>query len=251
MRSRAIAFATLAVVCIAAAVAAAAIAVVGAGNDREASDRAVAKARPSVEKLLAGDKPIAVFRMADKKHPATYGRLSVAALDGDVPGPAMLAGPACERVAFSAGKGLCLDTLGTTMGVHLLDSRMKVVHDLSLAGIPSRARISPDGRWGGVTSFVVGHAYAAPGQFSTATTLIDMETGKAVADLEKDFKVTNAGKVVTSRDRNFWGFTFAGDGDTFYATLAIGGNTWLIQGSIRERRAHTIHENVECPALSP
>ena len=41
------------------------------------------------------------------------------------------------------------------------------------------------------------------------------------------------------------------DSDRFYATLATGGKTYLIEGSVRERRAHVIHENVECPSLSP
>ena len=93
MRSRAIAFAGLAVICIAAAVAAAAIAVVGAGNDRKESERAVAAARPKAEQILAGGKPFAVFRAVDKQHAATYGRVSIAALHDGVPGPAVLAGP--------------------------------------------------------------------------------------------------------------------------------------------------------------
>jgi hypothetical protein len=251
MRSRAIAFAGLAVICIAAAVAAGAIAVVRAGNDREDSERAVAAARPKAQEILSGGAPFAVFRAVDKAHAATYGRLSIAALDDGKPGPAVPAGPSCARVAFGAGKGLCLDSLGTSMAVNVLDDRLHAVHRLELAGVPSRARISPDGRWGGVTAFVVGHAYAAPGTFSTAATIIDLETGKAVADLEKDFKVTDHGKLVTARDRNFWGLTFAGDGDTFYATLATGPRTWLIKGSISKRRAETVHENVECPSLSP
>jgi hypothetical protein len=137
------------------------------------------------------------------------------------------------------------------MSVNVLDERLNIVHRVRLVGVPSRARISPDGRWGGVTAFVVGHAYAAPGTFSTATTIIDLKTGKAVADLEKDVRVTDGGKVVDSRDRNYWGLTFAPDGDTFYATLAVGPKTWLIKGSISKRRAATIHANVECPSLSP
>jgi hypothetical protein len=56
---------------------------------------------------------------------------------------------------------------------------------------------------------------------------------------------------VTARDRNFWGATFAADGDTFYATLATNKKTYLIKGSIGARTAQTIHENVECPSLSP
>jgi hypothetical protein len=251
MRSRAIAFTALAVVCIVAAAAAAAIAVVGAGNERAASKRAVAAARPKATQVLASGKPIAVLRMLDRRHPETYGRMAIAPLDGTRPGAPILAGPSCARVAFGAGEGLCLDLLGTQMAVKVLDGRLNQVHELDLPGIPSRARISPDGRWGGVTAFIVGHAYAAPGQFSTAATIIDMRTGRKVADLEKDFTVTDRGKVVDARDRNYWGLTFAGDGDTFYATLAANGSTWLIKGSIRARTAHTIHENVECPSLSP
>jgi len=192
-----------------------------------------------------------VFRTIDRRRPSAYGRLSVAPLDGSRPGAPIIAGPSCARVAWGAHEGICLDVLGTGMDVRLLDGRMRQVHDFQLPGIPSRARISPDGRWGGVTAFLVGHAYAAPGTFSTAATIIDMRTGKPVADLEKDFRVTDDGKLVDARDRNYWGLTFAGDGDTFYATLATGGRTWLIKGSISRRTAHTIHQNVECPSLSP
>jgi hypothetical protein len=251
MRSRTLAFVVLVAVCVAAAIVSAAIAVVGAGNEREASDRAVAAARPKAEQILSSGEPFAVFRTIDRNHGESYGRLSIAQLRAATPGPAVPAGPSCARVAFSAGTGLCLDLLGTQMAVKVLDARMREVHDFDLPGIPSRARISPDGRWGGVTAFIVGHAYAAPGQFSTATTIVDLRAGKPVADLEKDFTVTDGGKVVDARDRNYWGLTFAADGDTFYATLAQGNRTWLIKGSIKARSAHTIHENVECPSLSP
>jgi Tol biopolymer transport system component len=137
------------------------------------------------------------------------------------------------------------------MDAELLDARLRVVRSIALPGVPSRARLSPSGRWGGVTAFIVGHAYAAPGTFSTAATVIDMASGRVQGDLEKDYTVTHDGRVVDARDRNYWGLTFAPDDDTFYATLATGHRTWLIKGSIRARRAHTIHANVECPALSP
>jgi hypothetical protein len=126
------------------------------------------------------------------------------------------------------------------------------VHRYTIAGVPSRTRISPDGRFAGVTAFLTGHSYAQPGQFSTAATIIDLRAGKVVGDLEKDFKVFDDGKLIGARDRNYWGLTFADDGDTFYATVATGmTNTWLIKGSIKAKRAETIHANVECPSLSP
>jgi len=251
VRKRALAFSVFAAACVIAAGVSVAVAVVGANKRRAAGDRAVAAARPRAEAVLGAGRPFVIYRSVDRSHPATFGRLEVAAVDGTTPGRPALAGPACDRVGFAGGHGLCLDIEGSQMGVTVLDDRMRSLHTLELTGIPSRARVSPDGRWGGVTAFVVGHAYAAPGQFSTVATIIDMRTGKAVGNLEHDFAVYDGDKLVRARDRNLWGLTFARDDDTFYATLALGKRTWLVKGSIRARRAHTIHANVECPSLSP
>jgi hypothetical protein len=251
MRNRAIAFALLAVACLVGVGVAVAMMVTGAEADRAAARKAIEQARPRAEQVLGGDRPFVVYRQADPGRAQSFGRLSVARVGRDAVEAGVPAGDACKRVAFGAGVGLCLDGLGTSMTVKVLDAGLRTTHSLELAGIPSRARISPDGRFGGVTAFVVGHAYAAPGDFSTATTIIDLRAGKAVADLERDFTVTDGGKRIDARERNFWGLTFSADGDTFYATLAVGADTWLIKGSIRRRTAHTVHENVECPSLSP
>ena len=60
-------------------------------------------------------------------------------------------------------------------------------------GIPSRARVSPDGRYGAVTLFVTGHAYADAGQLLDADDA-DRHGAPAskIADLEK-FTVTRGG----------------------------------------------------------
>lgn len=252
VRNRNIAFAALAGLCVVAAIVSAAIAVVGARGDQQEAERAVRAARPDARRVLKSRLPFVAFRTLDRANPANYGRFAVAPLTPEGPGKTVLAGPSCERVTFRAGHGLCLGHAGpTTFPVIQFDTSMHDVHRLSLAGVPSRARISPDGRWGGVTSFLTGHSYAQPGQFSTAASILDLQTGKVLGDLEKDFRVTDAGKLVTARDRNYWGLTFAGDGDTFYATLGIGTKTWLLRGSIRARTAQTVHTNVECPSLSP
>jgi hypothetical protein len=101
-----------------------------------------------------------------------------------------------------------------------------------------------------VTLFVTGDSYADPGSFSTRTTVIDLATGRKVAGLE-DFVVMHGERRVTAIDVNFWGVTFARDSDRFFATLATGGRTYLIEGSVRRREARVIHDNVECPSLSP
>jgi hypothetical protein len=248
---RAQAFIALATLCIVAAVTMGVLAATRTSSERADQRRAVAGARGAVLRTLGGTGAFAVFRDVDRTHAAGYGFIAVApVIDGKV-GTRKPAGQSCSRIAFAAGHGICLDVQGPAIDATLLDARLRVTHHLALAGIPSRARISPDGRWAGVTAFVVGHAYAAPGQFSTIATVIDTATGRPVGSLEKDFKVTIDGRAFTARDRNFWGLTFAADGDTFYATAAAGRRTWLVQGSISAKTAHDIHRNVECPSLSP
>ena len=159
----------------------------------------------------------------------------------------------CDRVYFAGGRGLCIARDRGFAGGYeakVFGPDLRVRHEVAVSGIPSRARVSPDGRYGSVTLFVSGHAYVDDGSFSTETTLIDLERGEKVGDLEQ-FTVTKGGKQVTAVDRNFWGVTFADDGDRFYATMATGGKTYLIRGSVSGQVAETIHENVECPSLSP
>jgi Tol biopolymer transport system component len=126
----------------------------------------------------------------------------------------------------------------------------KVKRRLSLTGLPSRARVSPDGRYGATTSFVTGHSYAQD-TFSVQTLIIDMGRGKVLADLEKDFTVLRDGKPIKEVDFNFWGVTFTRDSDRFYATLRTGGKTYLLEGSVRARRARVLRQNAECPSISP
>ena len=51
-----------------------------------------------------------------------------------------------------------------------------------------------------------------------ATTFIDTATGSKIADLEH-FTVPATEALIQAVDVNFWGVTFARDGDRFYATL--------------------------------
>jgi hypothetical protein len=193
-----------------------------------------------------------VFRSLDGSRPGRYGRIAWAGLRAPARRP-VHAGLACERVHFAAGRGLCLSktgALGAAIRVRVLGPDLRPRHELRLSGVPSRARVSPDGRLGMVTAFVTGHSYADPGAFSTQTTIIDMVRGRKLADLE-DFAVTRRGERFRSPDFNFWGVTFAADGNGFYATLASGGSTYLVRGDLRERSLATVRRNAECPSLSP
>jgi len=191
-----------------------------------------------------------MVRAVDRDDPQLNGRVFV--VKGGK--PQRLAGRelACERVYFAAGRGLCLATAETGIDYEatIFDSSLSTLHQLPLAGVPSRARVSPDGRYGAMTVFVNGHAYLGAGGFSTATTIVDMHSGKQIGNLES-FEVTKDGRPLDAVDFNFWGVTFAADSNRFYATLRTQGHYYLLEGNLRERTMRVLRDRVECPALSP
>jgi hypothetical protein len=197
-------------------------------------------------------RPRVMFRDLDRSDPSNWGRMTVAPLTAAE--PRRFAGvEQCERLYFRTAKGLCLSKgggFGTLYSAEVLDARFRVLHRIPVGGIPSRARISPDGRYGATTTFVAGHSYNTPGKFSTQTLLLDLVHGKTIANLER-FRITLAGKVVDKPDVNFWGVTFARDERHFYATMATGHKTYLVVADIGTRTGHVLRENVECPSLSP
>ena len=66
----------------------------------------------------------------------------------------------CQRLDIAGGHGLCLmaeaATLRTAFKVQIFDPDFKVQHTLSLGGLLSRARVSPDGRYGVCHRFPLG-----------------------------------------------------------------------------------------------
>ncbi|MFD9333292.1 TolB family protein [Streptomyces sp. NPDC060028] len=181
-------------------------------------------------------------------------RDELASVPADAPeGPRTASGVSCLRFHSAAGTGVCLqaDKGGVQDGYKavVLDARLKEVASHPLAGIPTRARVSPGGHLAAWTVFVGGDSYAGT-NFSTRTSLLDLRTGKYDASLE-DFTIRKDGKTYRNADVNFWGVTFAADEKTFYATLATGGQTYLVRGDLTGRTVTTLRENLECPSLSP
>jgi hypothetical protein len=184
---------------------------------------------------------------------AVGGMLTIAALEP--PGARPVSVPfVCDRVSFAAGNGICLQTergVFTNYKAVLFDADMKPRRSIKLDGSPSRTRVSADGRLGAVTVFVTGRAHGySSASFSTRTTLIDMTSGDELTDLEQ-FTTWRDGAKVHAADYNFWGVTFAHDSNTFYATLKTDGKTFLVRGDLGLRKLTILHENVECPSLSP
>lgn len=159
----------------------------------------------------------------------------------------------CDRLDLAAGHGICLTArrgVFTTYEAILFGADFQVRHTLPLSGVPSRTRVSPDGRLVAMTVFESGHSYSS-GQFSTRTSIVDFDTGEVlVPDLER-FTVLRDGNPIQGVDFNFWGVTFTRDGSRFYATLATGGRQYLIEGDMAARQSRVLRADVECPSLSP
>ena len=210
--------------------------------DVQQADGAAALARIRAE-------PHVYFRSARR---AEFGKVAVATLAH--PDDERYVSPlVCDRVAFGVRLGLCLvDNRGRMHPpglAHLVDPRIDVLHTSPLVGVPSRARVSRDGRYGATTVFVDGDSYASS-TFSTRTHIVDLAGGGDLPDVEQ-FVTFEYGREIRARDFNFWGVTFTQDSNVFFATLATGGHTFLVEGRVAERAMRVVREDVECPSVSP
>jgi hypothetical protein len=234
-----------------------ALAAVAAVSVLRAADRAAEKDRPQAggpavtagTVTLAPDAPRMVFRnMAWGPH-----RDELATVPAGSPGAARTASAVkCLRFYAAAGTGICLQSVkGAVQDTYravVLDARLHELRRFPLAGIPTRARVSPSGRMVAWTVFVGGDSYAGT-NFSTRTSVLDTRTWTLVKNLE-DFRITKDGRPYHAADVNFWGVTFADD-NRFYATLGTGGRTYLVRGDTAAHSVRTLRTNVECPSLSP
>jgi hypothetical protein len=193
-------------------------------------------------------------------HPAGphYGQVALTEFEAEGSQRAQT-GLGCDRVHYAAGNGICLIYDSSTPApdiftpiptwVRLFGPDFKIRHEFTVEGVPSRARVSPDGKYAAFTVFVTGHSYA-DANMSTATVLIETATGTSLGNLE-EFEVWKDGQLFQAIDFNLWGVTFAQDSNQFYATLRSFDTTYLLQGDLASRRLTILRENVECPSLSP
>jgi hypothetical protein len=206
-------------------------------------------ARPRAGAVLAHTD--LMVRAVDPKAPTLNGRVYILEHGQLRKEPGDLA---CERVYYAAGHGICMGVApsGVEYTASIFNSKLQREHTIILTGLPSRTRVSSDGRYGAMTVFVTGDSYlSSPTAFSTRTTILEMATGKQVGQLEQ-FKVTKEGKPFDAVDFNFWGVTFdPHDSNHFYATLGTGGKHYLVEGTVSGKSMVVLREGVECPSLSP
>ncbi|GGU49032.1 TolB-like translocation protein; signal peptide [Lentzea flava] len=168
----------------------------------------------------------------------------------DPGGPRRVSSLSCKRFYTAAKQGLCLaDRSGPFPGSVsiFVDQSLTETNRIDVAGVPNRAKLSPDGRMASWTTFVTGDSYAQTGGFSTRTGIYDRETLLYQSNLE----TTRIVGMKRAEDMNFWGVTFTEDDRSYYATMSTGGKTYLINGDAVDIAAKTVRENAECPSLSP
>ncbi len=193
-------------------------------------------------------RPSIVFR--NTQAGAAFGK--VASVPLTAPGGKRTVSPlSCERVYATRGALSCMSRLATTpVGYRetLYESDGSENLFWSLPGPPSRTRLSSDSQLAAWTSFVDGESYANV-KFATQT-IITQVHGTYYGPLDAFTFLLDA-KPYYQDDLNFWGVTFASDDNTFYATAASAGKTWLVRGNLRGRTVVALREGAECPSLSP
>ena len=248
-RWRALGFVALSVACLSLAVGY----VLNSNSRHRALTQAATALTAAPESLAAVQaQPHVVFRNLSTAAEAGFVTLTPLSAPG---GLRQITDYACSRVHMAAGHGLCLveeheDPFASPFRARIFGADFRTEHALALSGLPSRARVSPDGRLGASTVFVNGDSYAVTGAFSTRTSIYDMATGTSLGDLET-FTAFKDGKRFESVDFNYWGVTFARRSGHFYATLGTGGHTYLVEGDVATRTVNVLRDGVECPSLSP
>jgi hypothetical protein len=158
----------------------------------------------------------------------------------------------CQRVYSAGGTTVCLRLagIGPRYEAAVFDAAGTELRVVPLPGVPSRARVSQDGKVVSWTVFVTGDSYLIPGRFATRTGVLDLRDGSLTESLEH-YSLVIDDRPYQRADVNYWGVTMTDDDRTFYATVGSGEKTWLVRGDLVERTARSLRENAECPSLSP
>ncbi|PPK64705.1 hypothetical protein V5P93_005905 [Actinokineospora auranticolor] len=211
---------------------------------------AVAYAANSAPAEVVDAETVGALRAGPRLQVLTNGLLSSVSAS-DTRGPRTISERKCDRAYAAGGTVACLAPVDALTATRLMvfDAQMNERKTVPLTGFPNRLKISASGRMVSWTVFLEGHSYATTG-FSTQTGILDTQTGAVVSSLE-EFKATVEGKPLTAADANYWGVTFTGDDNRFYATLSTGGKRYLVEGDLSARTVRTLTTNVECASVSP
>ena len=193
--------------------------------------------------------PFVIFRALAPRN--AYGHIAVLGLSPDA--QPYISRLQCSRVHYAGGRGLCAKQESNNADLvnvaYVFDRTLERGRRLELDGIPTRLRVAPNGRLGAITTYAEEES-AAGERLSTRTRIVDMRTGRPLADL-RDFRIENLNLPPIRGPVDFASVAFERDGDRFFATLSTDTERYLVAGSVSERRLSTIRTGVASEALSP
>lgn len=194
--------------------------------------------------------PFLIFRTLAP--PAAHGRLAVLLLDspGAVRRPLALS---CARVHYAGGRGLCVvqapDGQPARYAVHTFDRTMTLGPRVDVPGVPTRVRVSPDGRRGAITTYAEEESPAGE-RLATGALIVDMSTGQVLGDV-RQFRIDTRATPELDGPIDVGSVAFEADGDRFFAAVSAASGHYLCAGSVDERRLTGILAGVANEALSP
>ncbi|MBA3271037.1 MAG: hypothetical protein H0T71_11040 [Acidobacteria bacterium] len=194
--------------------------------------------------------PFVVFRALAP--PPAFGRIAVLTVHSGTTAR-YLTSLACARVHYARGAGLCLvqEPVNDVAEyvAYTFDRTFTRRRRISLRGVPTRARVSPDGRRASVTTYAEEHS-AEGERLATKSIVIEIASGQTVADLG-EFRIVNDGHLAINGPTDVSSVAFEPDGDRFFATLSTATAQYLVAGSVDERRLTIIRTGAANEALSP
>ena len=215
----------------------------------QVGDRRVGRAAVMLGELVLPP-PFLIFRTLAPRD--AHGRVAMLPLSSDDP-TRHLTPLSCARVHYARGAGLCLvyervqDV--TVYAAYTFDRWLRRRQRIPLGGVPTRARVSPNGRRAAVTTYAEEESPQGE-RLVTQSVIIDMRAGRVIGNL-RDFRVVNDGQPAITGPVDLSSVAFEGDGDRFFATLTTPTERYLAAGSVNERRITAIRAGVANEALSP
>lgn len=159
----------------------------------------------------------------------------------------------CARAYAAAGVLLCLESAG--MFVPAGTARVRSVSDETFpeiwqrpSGLPSRARVTPDGSQLAFTGFVAGHSYLDIGEFSTET-IVGTPTTRGMR--AEHFTVASDEPRFAAIDGNWWGVSFEPGATSALLTYGTGPSIEIVRADLRDATIAPVGIEGGCPSVSP
>lgn len=194
--------------------------------------------------------PFLIFRTLEP-HDA-HGRVAMLALR---PGEntRYISNLSCARVHYARGSGVCLvqeqSNDRAEYAAYVFDRRFSRQARIVLRGIPTRARVSPDGRRASITTYAEEESPAGE-RLATESIIIDVRSGRVLADV-RDFQIDHDRLPPLTGPIDVSSVAFEPDGDRFFATISTATERHLVAGSVDAHRLTSIRSGVANEALSP